>query len=104
MFKTRILLLCMICYLVLLLLTWFCRFHNSNRLFNTKGIITKNRGQLLLLHAGGIFSLFVLPLIFFHPVFKSFLRIDVTFSFTNLLLFILLSVLIAFTGFKTGSN
>ncbi|MEO8769075.1 MAG: CPBP family intramembrane glutamic endopeptidase [Ferruginibacter sp.] len=92
------------CFVTMFILTGLSKFNNSNRLFNTKGIFTKNSTLLISLHIAGIFFFGLLPSLFFQQQFTELLSINVKSTISDCCLFIILLLLFASTALHEANK
>ncbi len=90
------------CYFTIFILTWISKLNESNRLFNTKGILAANTGYLIGLHLAGILLFGLVPLTIFNQSNKLILEVGEIPTLSWLLSFILLIILTTITGLRSG--
>ena len=91
-----------VCYCMMFILTWITKRNKSNRLFDAKGIMAANTGNLIGLHIAGIGWLGLVPITLFNQPLKGILSgIGIQSNFL-VLLFLVLLIVIGIIGFKSG--
>ena len=91
-----------LCYCMMFILTWITKRNKSNRLFDAKGTMAVNTGNLFGLHLAGIGWLALVPITFSNQSFESILSGNGLPSDFYVLALLFLIVAIGFTGFSTG--
>ncbi len=91
-----------LCYSMMFILTWISKLNKSNRLFDAKGLLAANAGNLIGLHFAGILWMGLVPFTLFKQSFKAILYGSGLPTLSWLLLFVFLLAIIVLTGFRAS--